>query len=126
MGFKEDHYMLRANLMASDHLDTPLLRGGNLKGRDTVRWKTANVQRPGSASRAAGISPTELGEGQGRAPQVLGLPLGPGARSPLLPGPGSHHSYFLWVLGCRHRPGCLLSFPMVLSASGAPLSKHGS
>ncbi|XP_065753516.1 integrin beta-4 isoform X3 [Phocoena phocoena] len=60
VGFKEDHYMLRANLMASDHLDTPLLRGGNLKGRDTVRWKTANVQRPGSASRAAGISPTEL------------------------------------------------------------------
>ncbi|TKC53398.1 hypothetical protein EI555_014852, partial [Monodon monoceros] len=60
VGFKEDHYMLRANLMASDHLDTPLLRSGNLKGRDTVRWKTANVQRPGSASRAAGISPTEL------------------------------------------------------------------
>lgn len=107
--------MLRANLMASDHLDTPLLRSGNLKGRDTVRWKTTNnVQRPGFASHAAGINPTELGEGQGWAPQVLVLPLGPGARSPLLPGPGSHHSYFLWVLGCRHRPGCLLSFLMVL------------
>ncbi|XP_026936489.1 integrin beta-4 isoform X4 [Sagmatias obliquidens] len=61
VGFKEDHYMLRANLMASDHLDTPLLRSGNLKGRDTVRWKTTNnVQRPGFASRAAGINPTEL------------------------------------------------------------------
>ncbi|XP_059989136.1 integrin beta-4 isoform X4 [Lagenorhynchus albirostris] len=61
VGFKEDHYMLRANLMASDHLDTPLLRSGNLKGRDTVRWKTTNnVQRPGFASHAAGINPTEL------------------------------------------------------------------
>ncbi|XP_059853988.1 integrin beta-4 isoform X4 [Delphinus delphis] len=61
VGFKEDHYMLRANLMASDHLDMPLLRSGNLKGRDTVRWKTTNnVQRPGFASHAAGINPTEL------------------------------------------------------------------
>ncbi|TEA30760.1 hypothetical protein DBR06_SOUSAS4110226 [Sousa chinensis] len=61
VGFKEDHYMLRANLMASDHLDTPLLRSGNLKGRDTVRWKTTNnVQRPGFASHAAVINPTEL------------------------------------------------------------------
>ncbi|XP_007454400.1 PREDICTED: integrin beta-4 [Lipotes vexillifer] len=61
VGFKEDHYMLRANLMASDHLDTPMLRSGNLKGRDTVRWKTTNnVQRPGFASHAAGINPTEL------------------------------------------------------------------
>ncbi|XP_070245185.1 integrin beta-4 isoform X2 [Bos mutus] len=61
VGFKEDHYMLRENLMASDHLDTPLLRSGNLKGRDTVRWKiTNNVQRPGFASHAAGINPSEL------------------------------------------------------------------
>ena len=61
VGFKEDHYMLRENLMASDHLDTPMLRSGNLKGRDTVRWKiTNNVQRPGFASHAAGINPTEL------------------------------------------------------------------
>ena len=84
VGFKEDHYMLRENLMASDHLDTPLLRSGNLKGRDTVRWKiTNNVQRPGFASHAAGINPSELGEGRGWAP------LGPGARPPLLPSPGS-------------------------------------
>lgn len=61
VGFKEDHYMLRENLMASDHLDTPLLRSGNLKGRDMVRWKiTNNVQRPGFASHAAGINPSEL------------------------------------------------------------------
>ncbi|XP_059936792.1 integrin beta-4 isoform X2 [Mesoplodon densirostris] len=61
VGFKEDHYMLRANLMASDHLDTPMLRSGNLKGRDMVRWKiTNNVQRPGFASHAAGINPMEL------------------------------------------------------------------
>ncbi|XP_007099813.2 integrin beta-4 isoform X3 [Physeter macrocephalus] len=61
VGFKEDHYMLRENLMASDHLDTPMLRSGNLKGRDMVRWKiTNNVQRPGFASHAAGINPTEL------------------------------------------------------------------
>ncbi|XP_061032497.1 integrin beta-4 isoform X2 [Eubalaena glacialis] len=61
VGFKEDHYMLRENLMASDHLDTPMLRSGNLKGRDMVRWKiTNNVQRPGFASHAAGINPAEL------------------------------------------------------------------
>ncbi|XP_019601156.2 integrin beta-4 isoform X4 [Rhinolophus sinicus] len=61
VGFKEDHYMLRENLMASDHLDTPMLRSGNLKGRDTVRWKiTNNVQRPGFAAHAASTNPTEL------------------------------------------------------------------
>ena len=56
--------MLRENLMASDHLDTPMLRSGNLKGRDVVRWKvTNNMQRPGFATHAASINPTELGEG---------------------------------------------------------------
>ncbi|XP_004630167.1 integrin beta-4 isoform X4 [Octodon degus] len=61
VGFKEDHYMLRENLMASDHLDTPMLRSGNLKGRDMVRWKiTNNVQRPGFATHAASTNPTEL------------------------------------------------------------------
>lgn len=56
--------MLRENLMASDHLDTPMLRNGNLKGRDMVRWKiTNNVQRPGFATHAASTNPTELGEG---------------------------------------------------------------
>ncbi|XP_064225675.1 integrin beta-4 isoform X2 [Aotus nancymaae] len=61
VGFKEDHYMLRQNLMASDHLDTPMLRSGNLKGRDVVRWKvTNNVQRPGFATHASSINPTEL------------------------------------------------------------------
>lgn len=66
--------MLRENLMASDHLDTPMLRSGNLKGRDTVRWKiTNNVQRPGFATHAASISPTELGEGQGWMLPFLGF-----------------------------------------------------
>ncbi|XP_053425487.1 integrin beta-4 isoform X3 [Nycticebus coucang] len=61
VGFKEDHYMLRENLMASDHLDTPMLRSGNLKGRDTVRWKvTNNMQRPGFATHAASTNPAEL------------------------------------------------------------------
>ncbi|XP_008691997.1 integrin beta-4 [Ursus maritimus] len=61
VGFKEDHYMLRENLMASDHLDTPMLRSGNLKGRDTVRWKiTNNVQRPGFATHTSSTNPTEL------------------------------------------------------------------
>ncbi|KAM9597477.1 integrin beta-4 isoform 2-T2 [Trichechus inunguis] len=61
VGFKEDHYMLRENLMASDHLDTPLLRSGNLKGQDTVRWKiTNNVQRPGFTTRSVSSNPTEL------------------------------------------------------------------
>ncbi|XP_034495895.1 integrin beta-4 isoform X3 [Ailuropoda melanoleuca] len=61
VGFKEDHYMLRENLMVSDHLDTPMLRSGNLKGRDTVRWKiTNNVQRPGFATHTSSTNPTEL------------------------------------------------------------------
>ncbi|XP_062071688.1 integrin beta-4 isoform X1 [Lepus europaeus] len=60
VGFKEDHYLLRENLMASDHLDTPMLRSGNLKGRDTVRWKiTNNVQRPGLATHTASTNPSE-------------------------------------------------------------------
>ncbi|KAM4691201.1 LOW QUALITY PROTEIN: integrin beta-4 [Rhinophrynus dorsalis] len=47
VGFKEDHYMLRQSLMSSDYLNTPLVRSGNLKGGDTVRWKiTNNVHRP--------------------------------------------------------------------------------
>ncbi|XP_036194793.1 integrin beta-4 isoform X4 [Myotis myotis] len=61
VGFKEDHYMLRESLMASDHLDTPMLRNGNFKGIDRVRWKvTNNVQRPGFATHAASTNPTEL------------------------------------------------------------------
>lgn len=69
--------MLRENLMASDHLDTPMLRSGNLKGRDTVRWKiTNNVQRPGFATHAASTSPTEIGEGQGWVLPFLAIPLG--------------------------------------------------
>ncbi|KAM9004716.1 integrin beta-4 isoform X3 [Sarcophilus harrisii] len=54
VGFKEDHYVLRENLMASDHLDTPMVRSGNLKGRDMVRWKINN----GITSHAA--NPKEL------------------------------------------------------------------
>lgn len=77
--------MLRENLMASDHLDTPMLRSGNLKGRDTVRWKiTNNVQRPGFATHAASTSPTELGEGQGWMLPFL-------AHYPLVTGPRLSH-----------------------------------
>ncbi|KAM6163519.1 LOW QUALITY PROTEIN: integrin beta-4 [Rhynchocyon petersi] len=61
VAFKEDHYLLRENLMASDHLDTPMLRSGNLKGSDTVRWKiTNNVQPSALATRSAITNPAEL------------------------------------------------------------------
>ncbi|NXX54571.1 ITB4 protein, partial [Scopus umbretta] len=51
VGFKEDHYMLRHSLMSSDHLDTPMVRSGSLKGRDTVRWKiNNNVHKQGFTS----------------------------------------------------------------------------
>ncbi|NXX97248.1 ITB4 protein, partial [Centropus bengalensis] len=54
VGFKEDHYMLRHSLMSSDHLDTPMVRSGSLKGRDTVRWKiNNNVHKQGLPSLAA-------------------------------------------------------------------------
>ncbi|NXF48317.1 ITB4 protein, partial [Oceanites oceanicus] len=60
IGFKEDHYMLRHSLMSSDHLDTPMVRSGSLKGRDTVRWKiNNNVHKPGFPSPAA-TSPKDL------------------------------------------------------------------
>ncbi|NWS73404.1 ITB4 protein, partial [Crotophaga sulcirostris] len=54
VGFKEDHYMLRHSLMSSDHLDTPMVRSGSLKGRDTVRWKiNNNVHKQGRPPIAA-------------------------------------------------------------------------
>ncbi|NXJ40581.1 ITB4 protein, partial [Ciconia maguari] len=54
IGFKEDHYMLRHSLMSSDHLDTPMVRSGSLKGRDTVRWKiNNNVHKQGFTSLPA-------------------------------------------------------------------------
>ncbi|KFV65435.1 Integrin beta-4 [Dryobates pubescens] len=60
VGFKEDHYMLRHSLMSSDHLDTPMVRSGSLKGRDTVRWKiNNNVHKQGLSSLAA-TSPKDL------------------------------------------------------------------
>ncbi|NXF93805.1 ITB4 protein, partial [Eubucco bourcierii] len=60
VGFKEDHYMLRHSLMSSDHLDTPMVRNGSLKGRDTVRWKiNNNVHKQGFTSLAA-TSPKDL------------------------------------------------------------------
>ncbi|XP_073444037.1 integrin beta-4 isoform X4 [Dendrobates tinctorius] len=59
VGFKEDHYMLRQSLMSSDYLNTPLVRSGNLKGGDTVRWKiTNNVHRPAPAP--GDLNPKEL------------------------------------------------------------------
>ncbi|NXS57968.1 ITB4 protein, partial [Brachypteracias leptosomus] len=60
VGFKEDHYMLRHSLMSSDHLDTPMIRSGSLKGRDTVRWKiNNNVHKQGLTSLAA-TNPKDL------------------------------------------------------------------
>lgn len=98
MGFKEDHYMLRENLMVSDHLDTPMLRNGNFKGVDRVRWKvTNNVQRPGFATHAASTNPTELGKARAGCCS-LGHALGTWGPFTAVPGPGSHHSCFLWVL----------------------------
>ncbi|XP_015269964.1 PREDICTED: integrin beta-4 isoform X3 [Gekko japonicus] len=53
VGFKEDHYLLRQSLMSSDHLDTPMVRTGNLKGGDTVHWKiNNNVHKQGFSSLA--------------------------------------------------------------------------
>uniref|UniRef100_A0A8B9ZHJ7 Integrin beta n=1 Tax=Anas platyrhynchos TaxID=8839 RepID=A0A8B9ZHJ7_ANAPL len=61
VGFKEDHYMLRQSLMSSDHLDTPMVRSGSLKGRDTVRWKiNNNVHKQGFASHTATANPKDL------------------------------------------------------------------
>lgn len=60
VGFKEDHYMLRHGLMSSDHLDTPMVRSGSLKGCDTVRWKiNNNVHKQGFTSLAA-ANPKDL------------------------------------------------------------------
>ncbi|XP_031454911.1 integrin beta-4 isoform X3 [Phasianus colchicus] len=60
VGFKEDHYMLRQSLMSSDHLDTPMVRSGSLKGRDTVRWKiNNNVHKQGFTSHPA-LNPKDL------------------------------------------------------------------
>uniref|UniRef100_A0A670I9E3 Integrin beta n=1 Tax=Podarcis muralis TaxID=64176 RepID=A0A670I9E3_PODMU len=59
VGFKEDHYLLRKSLMTSDHLDTPMVRSGNLKGRDTVHWKiNNNVHKEGFSSLA--LNPKDL------------------------------------------------------------------
>nr|XP_033818362.1 integrin beta-4 isoform X2 [Geotrypetes seraphini] len=59
VGFKEDHYMLRQSLMSSDQLDTPLVRTGSLKGRDTVRWKiNNNVHKP--APPPSSLNPKDL------------------------------------------------------------------
>ncbi|KAJ6660314.1 hypothetical protein lerEdw1_017737, partial [Lerista edwardsae] len=59
VGFKEDHYLLRQGLMTSDHLDTPMVRSGNLKGRDTVRWKiNNNVHKQGLSSMA--LNPKDI------------------------------------------------------------------
>ncbi|XP_070790720.1 integrin beta-4 [Pituophis catenifer annectens] len=59
VGFKEDHYLLRQSLMASDHLDTPMVRSGNLKGRDTVHWKIRNnVQKQDYSSFA--LNPKDI------------------------------------------------------------------
>ncbi|XP_078242153.1 integrin beta-4 isoform X7 [Pogona vitticeps] len=59
VGFKEDHYLLRQSLMTSDHLDTPMVRSGNLKGRDTVHWKIKNnVQKQDFSSLA--LNPKDL------------------------------------------------------------------
>ncbi|KAM6376920.1 integrin beta-4 isoform 2-T2 [Pluvialis apricaria] len=61
VGFKEDHYMLRHSLMSSDHLDTPMVRSGSLKGRDTVRWKiNNNVHKQQGYTSLAATNPKDL------------------------------------------------------------------
>ncbi|XP_014809427.1 PREDICTED: integrin beta-4 isoform X3 [Calidris pugnax] len=60
VGFKEDHYMLRHSLMSSDHLDTPMVRSGSLKGRDTVRWKINNNVHKQSLTPLAAANPKDL------------------------------------------------------------------
>ncbi|NXE12845.1 ITB4 protein, partial [Lophotis ruficrista] len=60
VGFKEDHYMLRHSLMSSDHLDTPMVRSGSLKGRDTVRWKINNNVHKQDFTSLAAASPKDL------------------------------------------------------------------
>lgn len=46
VGFKEDEYFFRQSCINSDHLDTPMVRTGPLKGPDVVRWTvTDNVHR---------------------------------------------------------------------------------
>uniref|UniRef100_A0A803YE43 Integrin beta n=1 Tax=Meleagris gallopavo TaxID=9103 RepID=A0A803YE43_MELGA len=53
----QDEFLL---LMSSDHLDTPMVRSGSLKGRDTVRWKiNNNVHKQGFTSHAA-LNPKDL------------------------------------------------------------------
>lgn len=53
VGFKEDEYLFRQSMLASDHLDTPMVRTGPLKGTDVVRWKvTDNVHRAASHPQA--------------------------------------------------------------------------
>ncbi|XP_072228830.1 integrin beta-4 isoform X2 [Leuresthes tenuis] len=53
VGFKEDEYLLRQSQLTSDHLDTPMVRTGPLKGTDVVRWKvTDNVHRGPSHPQA--------------------------------------------------------------------------
>ncbi|NXK17862.1 ITB4 protein, partial [Arenaria interpres] len=60
VGFKEDHYMLRHSLMSSDHLDTPMVRSGSLKGRDTVRWKINNNVHKQGLTPLAAANPKDL------------------------------------------------------------------
>ncbi|NXA25254.1 ITB4 protein, partial [Ibidorhyncha struthersii] len=61
VGFKEDHYMLRHSLMSSDHLDTPMVRSGSLKGQDIVRWKiNNNVHKQQGFTSLAAVNPKDL------------------------------------------------------------------
>lgn len=57
--------MLRHSLMSSDHLDTPMVRSGSLKGRDTVRWKINNNVHKQSVTSPAAASPKDLSECHG-------------------------------------------------------------
>ncbi|NXN33162.1 ITB4 protein, partial [Nycticryphes semicollaris] len=60
VGFKEDHYMLRHSLMSSDHLDTPMVRSGSLKGQDTVRWKINNNVHKQGLTPLTAANPKDL------------------------------------------------------------------
>ena len=64
VGFKEDEYLLRQSQLTSDHLDTPMMRTGPLKGTDVVRWKvTDNVHRgPSHPQALIKPNPKEMSE----------------------------------------------------------------
>ncbi|XP_051888741.1 integrin beta-4 isoform X2 [Pristis pectinata] len=59
VGFKEDHYMLRQSKLASNYLDTPMVRTNKLDGTDIVRWKVTDNVHKGATAHSQLISPKD-------------------------------------------------------------------